>query len=988
MNEPFAVAQADIGDTAATNKPARTIKVRKPLSDQAVTVELGYDQNYKLDLSAIADEKITLIRLGEKLIILFDNKSTVTVEPFFNSANAPLPNITVEATGRDFTSGEFVAYFPIAADQSVLTAAGDSAASGSPSSGANFRGTAVDPLGVPKPLDLLGQEDLPNVEFGPHPFGVPESEESSSLASPDSDPETPPTRPLAPTLTAAGGIAHDETPGVQAGPDPNSANDVDGTDVPAAILALFNGIGAAQGLAESAGSLATPSGGSVPATIEYALIVSDGIFSGVGTTEGTQVFLFNGTGPAQGLILGRVGIESGATDIADPNGALAFALAVDPADGNGYVAQFLSLQHPQAGGSPAALDDAIALAPGSVQIQVTYGDGVGNFATSAPLDIGQAFGFQDDGPSAGAVTKSISGAGHDTNVMLILDVSGSMGTQSGLAGLTRLDVLQAAVNELLEQYGALGNVRVQIVAFASAASQVGTDWMTIAEAKAAVDSLTAGGNTNYDAAVALAQTVFTHAGKLAAAEVQNVSYFMSDGAPNLPGGSVGISAGEEGAWAAFLAANDIDSHALGMGAGVTQSALNPLAFNGVTGANANSIVVTDPAQIAPVLVGTVETTSGNLLTDGVLPGAFGSDDGYVRSIAADGTIYTYDPAAGTVVANGTDHGTFDPASHQLTVTLASGGVLNIDMDDGTFAYSGLSNVGGSITEIFPFDLSDNDGDTAASTLTIVSNAADHAPIVRDDHVITNVGGDSGIGIVIPDFALLFNDTDIDGQAIAVAGLNNVAGAISVSQSGGNAVFVDDDSSGGSFSYTGATAPAGSDTGDVSIDRSQTGNALTGTGLGEIFVGRDGTGSTINANAGNDVLIGGNAGDALNGGAGNDLLAGYGGTDVLNGGAGADHFRFSAPSDGLDGVVDFSTADGDLIEILGAAFGGLSSGALAPSLFVSNAGGNFTDSTQRFAFDTTTKTLYYDSDGSSAAAQIALAHLENGANLSSTDIYVV
>ena len=48
-------------------------------------VNLGYDQKVKVDFSAIANEKITLVHVGEKLIILFDNQSTVTVEPVFKS---------------------------------------------------------------------------------------------------------------------------------------------------------------------------------------------------------------------------------------------------------------------------------------------------------------------------------------------------------------------------------------------------------------------------------------------------------------------------------------------------------------------------------------------------------------------------------------------------------------------------------------------------------------------------------------------------------------------------------------------------------------------------------------------------------------------------------------------------------------------------------------------------------------------------------------
>jgi Ca2+-binding RTX toxin-like protein len=424
-----------------------------------------------------------------------------------------------------------------------------------------------------------------------------------------------------------------------------------------------------------------------------------------------------------------------------------------------------------------------------------------------------------------------------------------------------------------------------------------------------------------------------------------------------------------------------------MGTGVIQSTLDPIAFNGATDSNTNSIVVADLNQLAATLDGTIETASGNLLTDGVLQGTFGADGGYVKSISVDGTTYTYDHL-GSIAASGTDHGSFDPATHKETVTFASGAVLTIDMDDGSFSYAGPPNVPSDFTDVVPFVLADNDGDTAASMLAIVSTNQDHPPIVRDEHVIANIAGGSGTGIVIPDFALLFNDSDLDGQTISISAISNIVSANSVTHAGGSITFVDNNAGGGTFSYTGATAPSGSDTGDVTIDRSQTGSTLTGTGLGEILIGRDGTNDVINANAGNDVLNGGNGIDRLNGGAGNDLLVGNSGSDTLTGGTGADHFRFNAPADGMDHIVDFSTIEGDIVEILGGTFGGLPAGALAANLFVSNAGGNFTDGTQRFAFDTATHTLYFDSDGSGAAAKIALAHLENGVNLSNTDIRIV
>src|SRR3954451_14866506 len=162
MNGQFQVAQASGAGGSNNNSPARVFKLTKPLTDQAVMINLGYDQKVQVDFSAIANEKITLVHVGEKLIILFDNQSTVTVEPFFDSRHDALQNLTIEiAPGRDLSVTEFASTFPITTDQSVLPAAG-TAAGNAQASGAHFDNASVDPLAVPNPLPLLPQEDLPN----------------------------------------------------------------------------------------------------------------------------------------------------------------------------------------------------------------------------------------------------------------------------------------------------------------------------------------------------------------------------------------------------------------------------------------------------------------------------------------------------------------------------------------------------------------------------------------------------------------------------------------------------------------------------------------------------------------------------------------------------------------------------------------------------------------------------------------------------------
>ena len=81
MQGSFQVAQATGTGNSTNSAPVRIYTLTKPLTDQAVVINLGYDQKVKVDFSAIAKEKITLVHVGDKLIILFDNQSTITVEP-------------------------------------------------------------------------------------------------------------------------------------------------------------------------------------------------------------------------------------------------------------------------------------------------------------------------------------------------------------------------------------------------------------------------------------------------------------------------------------------------------------------------------------------------------------------------------------------------------------------------------------------------------------------------------------------------------------------------------------------------------------------------------------------------------------------------------------------------------------------------------------------------------------------------------------------
>ena len=277
----------------------------------------------------------------------------------------------------------------------------------------------------------------------------------------------------------------------------------------------------------------------------------------------------------------------------------------------------------------------------------------------------------DDTPVAGPITKSSNTPEIDSNIMLILDVSGSMNELSGVAGLTRLEVLKAAVLQLLEQYDSLGNVAVRIVTFSDIANPSGLNWQDITNAEASILGLTAEGQTNYDEALTDAVAAFGSFGKLGGA--QNVVYFVSDGEPNLPTASQGINTTEQATWERFLDTNNVVSFALGVDTDVTTSALDPVAYNGITNAQIPSFVVTDLSQLTTTLVGTVNaiTTLGNLLSES--GGSFGADGGFVSAITVDGdSTFTYNPVAHTVTETtlgGSSH-TFVAATNVLAITTA------------------------------------------------------------------------------------------------------------------------------------------------------------------------------------------------------------------------------------------------------------------------------------------------------------------------------
>jgi Ca2+-binding RTX toxin-like protein len=139
--------------------------------------------------------------------------------------------------------------------------------------------------------------------------------------------------------------------------------------------------------------------------------------------------------------------------------------------------------------------------------------------------------------------------------------------------------------------------------------------------------------------------------------------------------------------------------------------------------------------------------------------------------------------------------------------------------------------------------------------------------------------------------------------------------------------------------------------------------------------------------GNDSLSGLGGNDTLLGGAGNDTLEGGVGADLVSGGDGADVFRFGGRTAGADTILDF-TSGVDAIHLVAGGFGGQFVAGLdlvATGRFV--IGASATQAKAQIIFDAAASALYFDTDGTGAAAKTLLAHL-NGHALAGSDLIVV
>ncbi|MGO4352362.1 DUF5801 repeats-in-toxin domain-containing protein [Rhizobium sp. RAF36] len=234
------------------------------------------------------------------------------------------------------------------------------------------------------------------------------------------------------------------------------------------LAGLFSGIhdagndpqtlGIPVAFAQSASAVVTPSinfgadGAAVSGSVVYSLSVADGTDSGLKTTDGHKIYLFN----ENGFIVGRYDVQDGAvsSDVVAHDPA-AFALSIGQ-DGKLSVVQYVSLHND----NPLDANDQVAIKAGAITAVVTAKDGDGD-TVSAGTDISQQIRFQDDGPSVsvtrtpfvfGVTADETAGKqilSDDTNPLAVFSAVANVGHDSDNGGAP-LAYAQSAVGALVD----------------------------------------------------------------------------------------------------------------------------------------------------------------------------------------------------------------------------------------------------------------------------------------------------------------------------------------------------------------------------------------------------------------------------------------------------------------------------------------------------------------------------------------------------------
>jgi Ca2+-binding RTX toxin-like protein len=163
--------------------------------------------------------------------------------------------------------------------------------------------------------------------------------------------------------------------------------------------------------------------------------------------------------------------------------------------------------------------------------------------------------------------------------------------------------------------------------------------------------------------------------------------------------------------------------------------------------------------------------------------------------------------------------------------------------------------------------------------------------------------------------------------------------------------------------------------------------LGGSNTGNDTLAGNSGANELYGEGGNDTLFGRAGIDSIYGGFGADTIIGGDGKDKVFGGDGADTYRYDAVSEVGD-TIEYLEAH-DRMVFKGAVFGNLKVGILSAGAFHSSTTGLAHDTSDRFVFNTTDKTLHFDSNGSDqGGTQLQIAKFLYIDTMTNADIVIV
>ncbi len=303
----------------------------------------------------------------------------------------------------------------------------------------------------------------------------------------------------------------------------------------------------------------------------------------------------------------------------------------------------------------------------------------------------------------------------------------------------------------------------------------------------------------------------------------------------------------------------------------------------------------------------------------------------------------------------------------------TGGTGNDTLDGGAGADV---LIGGSGNDTYFVDVAEDTVTESASsgTDTIKTGLASYsiAAVVN----VENLTGTSATGQTLSGNSLAntisggSGDDTLDGGA----GADTMAGGL------GNDVYVVDVSS----DIVSELAGGGVDTVQSSITYSLVDTDAGGSNGGNVenlvLTGTSAINGTGNGLA--NSIVGNTGANVLNGGLGNDILTGDLGTDSFV-------FNSTLGASNVDAITDFSVVDDTIhLENTGSGlFNALTStGALAATAFVTGSAAE--TAAHRIVYDSATGELFYDSDGTGAAAAVKFATIGTGLALTNQDFLVI